>query len=143
VSGLKLSEASKLCGVNARTLKLLIAADLVPQAIRTPQGNALLPEDAVPTWHECRQLVEQHRDHLLHRAAKLLDRVTVELEAIRNDIAEAREHPTQPLGIDLLTSGRYLHGSQTTIATAMLQFDLARMEAEQFHEALQGLIAKG
>ncbi|MCV7008233.1 MerR family transcriptional regulator [Mycobacterium gordonae] len=87
---LKLSEAAKLCGISARTLKLLIADGLLPQAIRTPQGHPLLPDDAIPTWQDCRQLIEQQRDRLLQRAAYLLNRVNVELEAISNDRRSAR-----------------------------------------------------
>ncbi|PJE23682.1 MAG: DNA-binding protein [Mycobacterium sp.] len=139
---LKLSEAAKLCGISARTLKVLIADNLLPQAIRTPQGHALLPSDSIPTWQECRALVEQQRDRQLQRAEQLLNRVKVELEAISNDLSEAREHPTQPLGVDLLSSGRYFHSGQTSISNAMLQFDLARMEAERYHAALQEIMTK-
>jgi DNA-binding transcriptional MerR regulator len=136
-----LSEAAKLCGVKASTLKLLISDDLLPQAIRSPQGHALLPEDSVPTWQECRRLIEQRRDARLQRAAKLLDRVQIEVDAIRNDITEAREYPTQPLGVDLLSSSSYsTHSNQTTLSAILQQFTLARMEVEQYHRALRELV---
>jgi hypothetical protein len=133
---LKLSEASKLCGINARILKLLIADNQLPQATRASSGQAYLPADDVPTWDQCRRLVEQRREHHLQRADKLLDRARIEFEAIRNDIAEAREHPTEPLGVDLLSSETWARPGATTLATVFQQFNLARMEIEQYHEAL-------
>jgi predicted DNA-binding transcriptional regulator AlpA len=133
---LKLSEASRICGVSASTLKLLLSDQLLPQAVRTQSGHVYLPDDDLPTWEQCRQLVEQRRDHLLQRAAKLIERAKVELEAISNDIAEAREHPAEPLGVDLLSSATWAQSGQTTLATVLRQFDLARMNFEQYHDAL-------
>ncbi|WP_094361750.1 hypothetical protein [Mycobacterium marinum] len=138
---LKLSEASKQCGIPARTLKLLIADGLFPQAIRTPQGHPLFPADQVPTWQECRDLIEQRRDAALARASRLLDRLQVEMEAIRNDIAEAREHPTQPLGVDFSSASSYTPGpNQTTLSAVLLQFDLARMDVHHYHAALVDVV---
>ncbi|BBN50870.1 hypothetical protein [Mycobacterium avium] len=105
--GLKLSEAAKLCGISADTLQLLIADELLPQAVRSPRGHAYLPATDVPTWEHCRQLVLRQRDRHLQRATDLIARVEVELEAIRNDITEAREHPAEPLGVDLLAATSY------------------------------------
>ncbi|MDP7707439.1 DNA-binding protein [Mycobacterium sp. TY815] len=133
---LKLSEAAKLCGVSATTLKLLIADQLLPQAIRATNGGAYLPDDAVPTWEECRRLIEKRRDYHLARAVKLVDRIGVEMEAVRNDIAEARENPNEPLGVDLLSCSVWGHSGQTTLATVLQQFELARMNIERYHEAL-------
>lgn len=105
------------------------------------QGNALLPEDSVPTWEECRRPVEQRRDHHLQRAAKWIDRLRVALEAIGNDIAEAREFPNQPLGVDLLASTSYSFNSgQTTLSAILQQFDLARMEVQRYHSALADIV---
>jgi hypothetical protein len=137
---LKLSEASKQCGINVHTLKLLIADDLLPQAIRTAQGSPLLPGDSLPTWQECRRLVEQRRDHHLQRAAKLLGRVQVELEAIGNDIAEAREHPTEPLGVDLSSSSSWSQSGQNALAMALHQFEYARLEVERYQTALMEIV---
>jgi hypothetical protein len=36
------------------------------------------------------------------------------LEAVRNDIAEAQENPSRPLGIDLLSLARYSRFDQST-----------------------------
>ena len=41
-----------------------------------------------------------------HRRPRRWD---TELEAVRNDITEAREYPQQPLGIDLMSSGHWPH----------------------------------
>jgi DNA-binding transcriptional MerR regulator len=133
---LKLSEASRICGVSASTLKLLLSDQLLPQAVRTQSGHVYLPDDDLPTWEQCRRLVEQRRDHHLQQAAKLIERARVELDAISNDVAEAREHPTEPLGVDLLSSAIWAQSGQTTLATVLRQFDLARMHVEQYHGAL-------
>jgi hypothetical protein len=137
-ANLKLSEASKLCGINVRTLKLLISDELLPQVVRTPQGHPLLPESKVPTWQECRDLLKQRRDYHLRRATRLLDRVHVELEAIRNDITEAQENPTQPLGVDLMSASTF--AAQSTLSTVMQQFQVARMEIEVYHRALGEMV---
>lgn len=137
---LKLSEVSKRCGIKVRTLQFLVADGLLP-AERTPHGHPLIPDDAVPTWAQCRALLEQHRDRHLQQAAKMLDRVLLELEAVRNDITEAREHPTEPLGIDFTAASRYSSGSgQTTLAAALTQFEHARINVELYHRALIGVI---
>lgn len=132
---LKLSEASKLCGINTRTLKLLVADGLLA-AERTPQGQPLIPDDSVPTWSDCRALLEQQRDRHLQTAAKLLERVEVELEAVRNDIAEAREHPAQPLGVDFSTFSFYGASGQSTLGEVLSQFELARMDVNRYDRAL-------
>lgn len=138
---LNLSAAAKLCGISVRTLKLLIADDLIPQAVRTPQGNAQLPDDSVPTWQECRDLIASRRDHHLQRAAKLLDRLQIELDAIRNDVAEAREYPAQPLGVDFLSASSYSNSwGQSTLATVLQQFEIARVEVEMYHRALRDVV---
>lgn len=139
---LKLSEAATLCGISVNTLQLLIADNLLPQAIRSPRGHAYLPDDEVPTWQQCRDLVIQERDRHLQRAADLIARVGVELEAVRNDIAEARERPGQPLGVDLLAATSYAtYGSTTTtLAATLQQLDSVRMQIVQYDRALQVII---
>lgn len=44
-------------------------------------------------------LLKEQRDRHLRRAASALCRLETELEAVRNDIAEAREYPQQTLGV--------------------------------------------
>jgi hypothetical protein len=139
---LKLSEASELCGISVQILKLLISDGVLPQTVRTPQGDAYLPSEAVPTWQECRDLVGAQRDRHLKRMADLVSRLQMELEAIRNDIAEAREHPTDELGVDLLSAGRFGGSERSTLPTAMHQFDLARMRFESYHAALREIVER-
>jgi hypothetical protein len=55
---------------------------------------------------------------------------------VRNDVIEAREHSMEPLGVDLLAAGSYARGDQSTLATALQQLDLARMEIVIYHRAL-------
>ncbi len=98
----------------------------------------------MPTWEHCRQLVARQRDRPLQRAADLIARVAVELEAVRNDIAEAREHPAEPLGVDLLGATSYATygNTTTTLAATLQQLDLVRMQIVRYHSALQAIVDK-
>ncbi|WP_304116006.1 DNA-binding protein [Mycolicibacterium bacteremicum] len=136
---LKLSEASKLCGISVRTLKVLIADGLLAVE-RTPQGQPLIADDAVTTWSDCRALLVQQRDRHLQKAAKLLERVEVELEAVRNDIAEAREHPAEPLGVDFTAFSLYAASGQTTLGAALTQFERARIDTQLYRRALAEVV---
>ncbi|MFV8142044.1 MerR family DNA-binding transcriptional regulator [Mycolicibacterium senegalense] len=137
----KLSEASKLCGVSVGTLRLLISDELLPAATRTSNGHPLLPADAVPTWQQCRDLIEKQRATALQRAADHIKRIEVEIQAVGNDIAEAQEHPLQPLGVDLLAANsRAAHGSETTLSAALSQLDFARIEISIYDRALKELV---
>lgn len=93
---------------------------------------------------QCRDLVEKQRDHHLRRADQLVARIAVEIEAVRNDIAEAREHPTEPLGVDLLAATTYAsrgHGQPaTTLSAALQQLSFDRMQIEQYHRALRRIL---
>jgi hypothetical protein len=136
----KLSEASKLCGISVATLRLLIGDGLIP-AIRTSKGHPQLPAGALPTWQQCRTVVEQQRDRALQSAAEQVRRIGVELEAVGNDIAEARENPHLPLGVDLLAANSYAaRGSDTTLSAALHQLDFDRMQVVIYDRALREII---
>lgn len=137
----KLSDAAKHCGLPPRILKLLIADGLLPQAQRTTNGHMQLPDDDLPTWQQCRDLIEQRRAHHLAQAGKLLDRIAIEIDAVRNDLAEAREHPTQQLGVDLIAASSYSRTQQTTLAAALHQFDYVQMDIIRYHSALLDIVA--
>lgn len=101
---LKLSEVSARSGISPDVLKRMVSDDLLPHAQRGRAGHIYFPADAVPTWAQCVTLLENQRDYHLRCALRLIDRLSRELEAVRNDINEAREHPRQTLGVDLLES---------------------------------------
>lgn len=128
----KLSEAAKLCGVSVPTLRMLIADGLLP-ATRTSNGHSLLSADAVPTWQQCRNLIEGERDRALQRAAKEVSRIAVEIEAVGNDIAEARENPRLQLGVDLLATTKPL-------SAALSRLDFERTQVILYDRALKELI---
>ena len=68
-----------------------MAADgLLPQVVRGKAGHVYFPRNDVPTWSECVSLLKEQRDRHLRRAASALRRLDTELEAVRNDITEAR-----------------------------------------------------
>lgn len=126
-----------MCGCSVETLRLLIADGKLADVLRSDRGHAYLPADSVPGWKECRTIIERGRDHYLVQAQKLLDRLNVELEAVRNDIAEAREHPGQELGVDLVAFGSYARRwDNTNLSTVLHQLDVARRKIERYHRAL-------
>ncbi|WP_231750777.1 hypothetical protein [Mycobacterium sp. NAZ190054] len=78
--------------------------------MRGKAGHAYFPRNDIPTWTECVSLFKEQRDHHLRRAASALRRLETELEAVRNHITEAREHPQQTLGIDMMSFGHWPYG---------------------------------
>ena len=132
----KLSDAAKLCGVRVDALRMLIADGLLPAA-RTSRGDPLLP--TVPTWQQCRDLIEQQRDRCLQRAAELVDRIGIEVQAVGNDIAEARQNPLLPLGVDLTAANSH-RSSETTLAAALSQLNSVRMQIIDYDRALKEMI---
>jgi hypothetical protein len=55
---LKLSEASRRCGIEAAILRRLIEDRvLTAGVVRGKGGHAYIHEDAVPTWHEAVALI--------------------------------------------------------------------------------------
>jgi hypothetical protein len=77
---LKLSDATKRRGVRVRTLNRLIDSSLLRNVSRTAYGHPLLPEESVPTCEQCRVLIQGQPEQHLARAAKLIDRMQVEIE---------------------------------------------------------------
>lgn len=137
---LKLSEVSARCGIPLRVVKLMASDDLFAQVERGRAGHFYFPESDVPTWSECIAVLEEERDRQLRRASALLDRVDRELEAVRNDINEAREFPRQPLGVDLLSLGDWVSDrvrGQTTVSTILGEFVMQRWRITQYDEALR------
>ncbi|CQD25151.1 hypothetical protein BN970_06949 [Mycolicibacterium conceptionense] len=138
----KLSEAADQCGIPADVLKIMAADDLLPQVVRGRNGHVYFPRDSIPTWDECVKLLQEQRDRHLRRAAAMLRRLETELEAVANDINEAREQPRQTLGIDLMSFGHWpyqrvatlTHG-QPIISSALEQFALERLAIVRYHDA--------
>jgi DNA-binding transcriptional MerR regulator len=138
---LKLSEVSQRCGISVAILRQLIDDGLLQESGRAGNGHPLLSLEAVPTWEQCRDLITAQRDRSIVRALEMLDRVSVEVEAVRNDLVEAREHPQEPLGVDLLTSGHYVSGDQSTLATALQELSLARFNVVVYQRLLREIVS--
>jgi len=137
---LKLSEVLARCGIPLPVLKLMAGDNLLPHVERSRTGHLYFPESAIPSWADCVAVLEEERDRQLRRASALLDRVDRELEAVRNDINEAREFPRQPLGVDLLSLGDWVVDrvrGQTTISTILGEFVLQRWRVTQYDDALR------
>lgn len=90
----------------------------LPHAVRGKAGHVYFPRSAIPTWTECVGLLKEQRDRHLRRAASALRRLDTELEAVRNDITEAREFPQQTLGIDLMSFGHWPHDRMASSCAA-------------------------
>lgn len=96
-------------------------------------------------------LLKEQRDRHLRRAASALRRLDTELEAVRNDIAEAREYPQQTLGIDLMSFGHWPYDrmasslrGQPLITGVLEQFTSERMSITRYHDAyLDALASQG
>lgn len=147
----KISEASELCGIPTDILKLMAADGLLPQAVRGKAGHVYLPRTSIPTWSECVGLLKEQRDRHLRRAASALRRLETELEAVRNDITEAREFPQQTLGVDLMSFGHWPHDrmasslrGQPLITGILEQFTTERIAITRYHDAyLDALVSEG
>jgi hypothetical protein len=147
----KLSEAADQCGIPTDVLKLMAADDLLPQVVRGRAGHVYFPRNSIPTWAECVKLLEEQRDRHLRRAGAMLRRLETELEAVGNDINEAREQPRQTLGIDLMSFGHcpYQRGAslvqgQPIINSALEQFGSEQLAIVRYHDAyLDALASEG
>ena len=147
----KLSEAADLCGIPTDILKMMAADGLLPQTVRGKAGHVYFPRHGIPTWSECVSLLKDQRDRHLRRAAAALRRLDTELEAVRNDLAEAREYPQQTLGIDLMNFGHWPHDRMASslrgqpLVTGVLElFTTERMAITRYHDAyLDALASKG
>lgn len=147
----KLSEAAELCGIPTDVLKMMAADGLLPQTVRGKAGHVYFPRNEIPTWSDCVSLLKEQRDRHLRRAASALRRMETELEAVRNDITEAREHPQQTLGVDLMSFGHWPHDrlasslrGQPLITGVLEQFTTERMAITRYHDAyLDALSSEG
>ena len=147
----KVSEVSELCGIPTDVLKMMAAEGLLPQVVRGKAGHVYFPRSAIPTWDECVDLLKDQRDRHLRRAASALRRLDTELEAVRNDISEAREYPRQTLGIDLMSFGHWPHDRMASslrgqpLITGVLElFTTERMAITRYHDAyLDALSSEG
>lgn len=147
----KVSEASELCGMPIDVLKMMAADGLLPQVVRGKAGHVYFPRSTIPTWTECVELLREQRDRHLRRAASALRRLENELEAVRNDITEAREYPQQTLGIDLMSFGHWPYDrmastlrGQPLITGVLEQFTTERIAITRYHDAyLDALASEG
>lgn len=147
----KLSEVAQSCGIPTDVLKLMASDNLFPQAVRGRAGHIYFPRRDVPSWSECVELLREQRDRHLRRAAAALRRMETELEAVRNDISEAREHPRDALGIDMMSFGHWPHDrvasslrGQPLITSVLEQFTTERMSILRYHDAyLDALASEG
>lgn len=140
---LKLSEVSAAAGIPASVLATMAKDDLFPQVIRGRAGHIYFPSNDVPSWTECIELLEEERDRRLRKTAGLLARLDREIEAVRNDIIEAREHPDQPLGVDFISLGDRFRSrpesieGQSTVTGVLHAFSFERMGVVIYDDALR------
>jgi len=145
---IKLSEVAHTTGIPADILKLMVADDLLAGAVRGRGGHIYFREGETPTWSDCTELLREQRDRHLRRAASALRRLETELEAVRNDINEAREHPRDTLGIDMMSFGHWPHDriqstlrGQPLITAVLEQFTIERLAIIRYHDAYLDALA--
>lgn len=144
----KLSEVAQTSGIPTDVLKLMAADDLFAGAVRGRAGHVYFREGEIPSWSDCIELLREQRDRHLRRAASVLRRLETELEAVRNDITEAREHPRDALGIDMMSFGHWPHDrvassmrGQPLITAVLEQFTTERMSVIRYHDAYLDALA--
>jgi hypothetical protein len=144
----KLSEVAHTIGVPTDILKLMTTDDLLTGAVRGRGGHIYFREGEIPSWSDCIELLREQRDRHLRRAAAALRRLETELEAVRNDINEAREHPRDALGIDMMSFGHWPHDrfssslrGQPLITAVLEQFTIERMSIIRYHDAYLDALA--
>lgn len=138
----KLSEVAHTAGIPTDILKMMVADDLLAGAVRGRGGHIYFRDGEIPTWSDCIELLREQRDRHLRRAAAALRRLETELEAVRNDINEAREHPRDTLGIDMMSFGHWPHDriqsslrGQPLITAVLEQFTIERLAIVRYHDA--------
>lgn len=138
----KLSEVAHTTGIPTDILKLMATDNLLPGITRGRAGHTYLHENQTPTWNDCIELLREQRDRHLRRAASALRRLETELEAVRNDINEAREHSRDALGIDMMSFGHWPHDriqsslrGQPLVTAVLEQFAIERMSIIRYHDA--------
>lgn len=100
---LTLSAAAKEAGVRVQVLQMLIQDRQIIEGIaRTRNGHAYLHRDHLPTWTEVEHTLSTMYTDRLRLTDVALSAVETEVEALRNDLTEAQEHPEARLGDDLL-----------------------------------------
>ena len=100
---LTLSAAAKEAGVRVQVLQMLIQDRKITAGIaRTRNGHAYLHRDHLPTWSQIEHTLASMYVERLTLTDAALRAVETEVEALRNDLTEAQEHPDGPLGDDLL-----------------------------------------
>ncbi len=137
VATLKLSEASRRCGVSVHVLRLLAQDRKLPGAVRAATGHVYLREDAVPRWADLVRLIEGELVAHLKTARRASQRVESEIEAVRNDIELAIQDPYADLGDDLVSFRSYSHRhDRTSLTSALSRLEAATMAVRTYHDAL-------
>ena len=136
--GLKLSEVSKLCGIDVETLRTLILDEKLQGVVRSTNGAVYLRPDSVPTYQDLMVILEEQFAHHLRRAQAAHRRVVTEVEAVGNDIELAIENPYDQLGDDLVTFRHYSTGrDQTTLMNALTRLEQAVWDVRTYSDALR------
>lgn len=119
---LRLAEAAKRCGVPVDVLKRLIESGHINSGVvRARSGHAYLREDALPEWADVVELLEHRLRHHIGKARETTRRAIAELEAVVNDLAEAEQHPLDPLGLDLEAFNPYSRHARDKSFAALLE----------------------
>lgn len=124
----RLAEAAIECGTSVEVLKRLIeSGHLTDGVVRGASGHVYLREDAIPTWADVVEALENRLRFHIAKAEKVLARVREEVEAVAFDLREVSENPLEALGYDASNFSAMPGGrGQKSFGAALmqLQFDL-------------------
>lgn len=137
---LKMSEVRTLTGIPMDALQLFISDGLLPGVVRGSGGHQYLRADRLPTIDQVQAVLEEQLAKHLQNAAKQVDRVEVEVEAVRNDITMAIEDPHEDLGHDLLTlRARSSDPRSSSLTSALGRLEQLSWEVRSYHDVIREL----
>lgn len=135
-------EASKLTGISAATLRVLCEDRALPGAVRGDRGSYRLRTDMLPSIDQVETILHGRLIRAVTQARAAFDRVTVELEAVSNDIAQLEDDPAGPIGIDLAAFDSYTNSTHSTLRQALARLTEAKSQLERdshmMHEVTRG-----
>lgn len=135
-----MSEASKLTGISAHTLRYLCEERALSGVVRGERSTYRLRSDRLPTVEQIEQVLEERVRRSIEHIRAAFDRVQVELEAVGNDIAELEDDPTGPIGIDLSVFDSYTISSHSTLRQALGRLTEAKMQLHVDSDMLRELL---
>lgn len=123
-------DAAKLTGVDSDTIRYLARAKLLPGAVRGDRGSLRIRSDRLPTVEGVERILRELVTRSLREVRTAFNRVSVELEAVNNDIAELEDDPDARIGIDLDVFDSLTTSEHSTLRQALSRLTFAKMNLQ-------------